>query len=450
MGDTDSLSVKLRKEGNNVYTSVREGLCNSIRFQRFNKAAECYRRAFQAAEEKAEMISAAKNLAMASWRLAKVEIELSMKAANTTRYYKEAFKHFSYTYLNGISCYTLDWTAKLCASINDCWQDFSCLMNDHFDLEARIDQYYLVLEAVEIDYVRGNFYLNLARFYFRNGVTAIENKNYQRGLSEMRNCSMPIHEARKYCLDKKNVGKECGILEDDVIMHECTADAMQAIAIGDNLFKQAIEQTDDVNMDMIWDVVDWYKVAVLRTRERTEKEQEAIATSRLGRLYEKVLKMKEKAKDYMMRSVQLAHSMQPRVFTSEDWFKEASAIVKKYQDEKVAEEDAEWKKQREEIKKEMTEQLEDLKKADKKGDLELLAYIYKNFPPKNPLYKDSFVMPSDPSEIDLAKKKKWYQQAVVNYHPDRANEKENGLQWKVLTEEITKIINCRYNRQKDL
>lgn len=44
---------------------------------------------------------------------------------------------------------------------------------------------------------------------------------------------------------------------------------------------------------------------------------EAIAVSRLGRVYDKVLKLKEKAKEYYKHSIQLAHSMYPRTFAME-------------------------------------------------------------------------------------------------------------------------------------
>ena len=52
-------------------------------------------------------------------------------------------------------------------------------------------------------------------------------------------------------------------------------------------------------------------------REITEVELEAIAVSRLGRVYDKVLKLKDKAKEYYKHSVQLAHSMYPRTFAME-------------------------------------------------------------------------------------------------------------------------------------
>jgi hypothetical protein len=39
---------------------------------------------------------------------------------------------------------------------------------------------------------------------------------------------------------------------------------------------------------MIYEIIDWYKQAVLRTREMTEVEVEAIALSRIGKVYDKV------------------------------------------------------------------------------------------------------------------------------------------------------------------
>ena len=43
-------------------------------------------------------------------------------------------------------------------------------------------------------------------------------------------------------------------------------------------------------------------------------EQEAIALTRLGYVYDKVHKVRHKAQDYYHRSVQLALSMKPRSF----------------------------------------------------------------------------------------------------------------------------------------
>ena len=57
--------------------------------------------------------------------------------------------------------------------------------------------------------------------------------------------------------------------------------------------------------------------ATLRTREVTEVELEAIAVSRIGRVYDKVLKLKYRAKEYYKLAIQLAFSMHPRTFNTE-------------------------------------------------------------------------------------------------------------------------------------
>lgn len=46
-------------------------------------------------------------------------------------------------------------------------------------------------------------------------------------------------------------------------------------------------------------------------------ELEAVAVSCLGRVYDKVLKLKEKAKEYYKHVLQLAQSMHPRIVTGE-------------------------------------------------------------------------------------------------------------------------------------
>ena len=45
-----------------------------------------------------------------------------------------------------------------------------------------------------------------------------------------------------------------------------------------------------------------------------QTEMEAIALSCLGHVYDKVLKMKVKAKENFMRSIQLAESLHPKTF----------------------------------------------------------------------------------------------------------------------------------------
>ena len=90
-------------------------------------------------------------------------------------------------------------------------------------------------------------------------------------------------------------------------------------SLGDNLLDNVLNMQECLNMDMVWDVVDWYKQAIILTREN-DVEMEAIALSRLGRVYDKILKMKSKASECFKRAIQLAMSLHPRTFDSEGKF----------------------------------------------------------------------------------------------------------------------------------
>lgn len=45
---------------------------------------------------------------------------------------------------------------------------------------------------------------------------------------------MPINEAKRCQGEKINIQAEIRILEEDVFMHQCMAEAMQAISIGES------------------------------------------------------------------------------------------------------------------------------------------------------------------------------------------------------------------------
>ena len=40
------------------------------------------------------------------------------------------------------------------------------------------------------------------------------------------------------------------------------------------------------------------------------------------------------------------------------------------------------------------------------------------------------------------------QKAVIHYHPDKVDVKEHGMKWKVLCEEIEKILTRKYESYK--
>jgi hypothetical protein len=87
---------------------------------------------------------------------------------------------------------------------------------------------------------------------------------------------------------------------------------------GLQLLEYAVRGEEVLNMDMVWEVVDLFRQAALLVRERAlDLEMEAMALSDLGMVYDRVLKMKVRAKDCLMKTIELANTMVPRCFSGE-------------------------------------------------------------------------------------------------------------------------------------
>ena len=57
--------------------------------------------------------------------------------------------------------------------------------------------------------------------------------------------------------------------------------------LGDQIFKDMIEKTETLNMDIVWDTMDWYHIAIMLTRGK-DLEIEAELLCKVGNLYDKV------------------------------------------------------------------------------------------------------------------------------------------------------------------
>ena len=60
-----------------------------------------------------------------------------------------------------------------------------------------------------------------------------------------------------------------------------------SVSIGEELLQMVVRDEEILNIDMVWDVVDWLCQATQLTRDR-DLEMEAVALSSLGKLYDQV------------------------------------------------------------------------------------------------------------------------------------------------------------------
>ena len=68
-----------------------------------------------------------------------------------------------------------------------------------------------------------------------------------------------------------------------------------------------------------------------------------------------------------------------------------------------------------------------------------MVHLYAKVPPKN-----GAVLEPSLSRDSKEQMKKAFLKAVTHYHPDKKCNKESGIEWRVLCEEITKRLNEYY------
>lgn len=72
-----SVSVQWRVKGNSHYRSVSDGLAPVLKKERYEKALTCYENAHSSGTSDEEVSSAAKNVGLTTWKLAKLAVDTS-------------------------------------------------------------------------------------------------------------------------------------------------------------------------------------------------------------------------------------------------------------------------------------------------------------------------------------------------------------------------------------
>ena len=121
-------------------------------------------------------------------------------------------------------------------------------------------------------------------------------------------------------------------------------------------------------------------------------------------------------------------------------------MTQKIRDEEIRAEESKWENER---KKHLEKVQEDVKEiaAREDGDLkDLCEYIFEKHPPKHIAEFKS--KKPDFTDMGYNTGKRPLQKMVTLYHPDRVDMAKNGAEYFVLCEEITKVLNKRYNDMK--
>ncbi|XP_033125983.1 uncharacterized protein LOC117123991 [Anneissia japonica] len=440
-----SQSDLLRQLGNNIYRTVTVGLSPVLQKGRLEKAMQYYSEALECSASPRESAAANKNLAMVSWKLATLESNRTAQHVLVLHFYKEALKSFSKAWKCGqVAKNGHLWSDNVVQKMHQCLQESLDLVTNQPDMwDEKNKLMIMACQLVPTGSSKAEVSILYVEFLLSKAINLLQNGVFSKSKSILYDCHQPLEEARR-CGRSDRVMSEVRVLHEDVVMQTSVVEARQALRTADDLKQNILMSEENLSIDMVWEVLDWYKKAILLTREK-DVELEAIAMSRMGVIYDSILKLRFKARPYFKGAITLAHSLHPRVLTNEEWYQVCAQTLESYQIETVAEETRAWMKEREETLKKLEPQIKKFKYID--DNYECLKYIYKNHPPK----KEEHKLPDDlpePSKIKDSQVKKCLQKAILHYHPDHNSKEKFGKEWHVLCEEIIKVFTHKYNCMK--
>ncbi|XP_060603257.1 uncharacterized protein LOC132756257 [Ruditapes philippinarum] len=445
---TSSASVRWRVQGNTHFFSASTTSVPVVQKGRYQKALACYESAHSVGSCDEDISSAAKNVGVTAWKMAKLAVDTGDKWPVIKVYLKQSLKYFNHAFRKGKSCGKSNkWLDNIIAQCRGCWEEIGNATESlkETDEEDRIVTIRECIDFIPTNDMKAECFLAIAEFHFHDGVKAVALGDYKKCLCSMHDCFFPLAEALKYGQGEERIRKEHSVLETDVMLNRALAESMQSRQTGDVLLEKVLKDEEMLNIDMVWEIIDWYKNAILRARD-VDMKQEAMALYKIGLVYDKVFKVKFRAKTYLKKALELAQSMTPRNFTTEEWFKDCTSILERYQQETVQYEQEKDNKLKEEARKKLKPEIDELDKHETDTVLEFLRFVYKKYPRKNATHK--LDVTDDTKQLEFDQRYKLLQKAVIHFHPDRVVAEEEGLEAKLLSEEITKRLTKRYENIK--
>jgi hypothetical protein len=242
---------------------------------------------------------------------------------------------------------------------------------------------------------------------------------------------------------------------------ECPVSKLQILELSDCIFEKAcIHESiiwriradkllgddattfDTEHEGVIWEAVDMYKQSIITARERALK-CEAVSSSRLGRVFEKYLKGKMRARFYYHHAISIVLTDTQHGWRQTSWYKEAWQGLQRLQGDQVLEEDQILVVERTIYEEKLTIITTTLEAEKNKSPASFLKYIYTEYPPKNAEHKlDEATLASD-----LIRSLK---DASCHYSRDQQpkGKDEDARFWFFVAEEISKIVNALYQERK--
>jgi len=308
----------------------------------------------------------------------------------------------------------------------------------------------------------GHSRVRQGEFMFNMAAMAMGDKNYVDALYLFKELYTVVEEAKRllefpteaeletsdFISGKGPLWRDIKMLMTDIRIHTALGEALKEIHDGDKVLKEGIEGYDSLKLELVYNALDKYRLAVTLARGE-DIEIMCIAYTKIARIYIDVFKdgiHKTKAKEYLNDVMDLSKVMTKNLYT-EDWYRDATKFFKDMQDEKQRKEDELWQNQRKVFMDQLSEEVKELKSHEEDTDRQFLVFLFGKFPPKHRQESEwKHLVPKD--EDDGMSMKKRMMKLVTIYHPDRVDKTVHSSKYHVLCEEITKELTNRYNMLK--
>ncbi|KAJ3079926.1 hypothetical protein HK102_003418, partial [Quaeritorhiza haematococci] len=174
----------------------------------------------------------------------------------------------------------------------------------------------------------------------------------------------------------------------------------------------------------------------------SDLENEALAAFALGRLFDKVLKMHDRARACYVLVLQLAEAMKPRFVSRETWYTESFQRLHQLQQTSTRALDEADLLETEEFARELASELEAIGKARARSGQELIEHLYSTHPPR---VKGTEV--KKPENVTAETLKRSILLVISHYHPDKnrggmddedEEKSRENRKWHFLCTEIVK------------
>eukprot|EP01094_Clydonella_sp_ATCC50884_P004658 TRINITY_DN1368_c2_g1_i1.p1 TRINITY_DN1368_c2_g1~~TRINITY_DN1368_c2_g1_i1.p1 ORF type:complete len:465 (+),score=199.28 TRINITY_DN1368_c2_g1_i1:45-1397(+) len=447
-GEQESESVRLRAEGNQHFRSAAAGLGvnAAVRATRLEHAIAHYERAHAAATCGEEQCSALKNQAVAARHL----IQLLSPRLDLERigfYCVKAAVAVAGALESGGPCKKQSWLSYVQQELVTLLQVITRLEAKH---ALRLRYLWKIVNECADPFVQANTYWTLSVIGFNHSVVLLEERKVKESWSELRDVQMPLDRALA-CARRAGglsllwtdaLGMTVGELETSLQHHLVMCEARMQLNIAAELFGSSMFE-EEYNHDMMWEIADRYKHAIVCARER-DLETEAESSARLGVLLHKCFKLPN-AMDYLHRSIAMVHAMMPCKHVTQEWYKNANKLLKELQEKVTRHHDEKEAEKRKPYVEKLSAEIAALRVAADEGSVTLLKHCYAKHAPRG--YTEEFSVPTN------ANLKSLLQKAIIHYHPDKVHvgsfdTEDEGLTCKVLYEEIVKVLTNKYQSYK--